>query len=130
MSGGHEEREQTLNQLLTEMDGSDPSSGVIVLSATNRAEVLDCVLLRPGRFDRRVALEPPDTPGRRAILDVHTRSVPLVEDVDLDRLAGRTPGMVGAHLADLVNEAALMPPAAARTACRMATSTRRWTAWC
>jgi cell division protease FtsH len=108
MSGGHEEREQTLNQILTEMDGFDPSLGVIVLSATNRPEVLDRALLRPGRFDRRVTLEPPDTPGRRAILDVHTRSVPLGADVDLDRLAARTPGMVGADLANLVNEAALI----------------------
>ena len=108
MSGGHEEREQTLNQILTEMDGFDPSLGVIVLSATNRPEVLDRALLRPGRFDRRVALEPPDTPGRRAILDVHTRSVPLAADVDLDRLAASTPGMVGADLANLVNEAALI----------------------
>jgi cell division protease FtsH len=108
MSGGHEEREQTLNQILAEMDGFDPSIGVIVLSATNRPEVLDRALLRPGRFDRRVALEPPDTPGRRAILGVHTRSVPLAGDVDLDRLAAQTPGMVGADLANVVNEAALI----------------------
>jgi cell division protease FtsH len=108
MSGGHEEREQTLNQILAEMDGFDPSLGVIVLSATNRPEVLDKALLRPGRFDRRVALEPPDTPGRRAILGVHTRSVPLAEDVDLDVLAAETAGMVGADLANVVNEAALI----------------------
>ena len=106
--GGHDEREQTLNQILTEMDGFDPSVGVIVISATNRPEVLDPALLRPGRFDRRVAVQPPDTVGRRKILDVHTRSVPLAADVDLDRLAATTPGMVGADLANVVNEAALM----------------------
>ncbi len=108
VGGGHEEREQTLNQILTEMDGFDPSIGVIVLSATNRPEVLDPALLRPGRFDRRVTLQPPDTAGRRKILDVHTRSVPLAADVDLDRLAATTPGMVGADLANIVNEAALL----------------------
>ena len=105
--GGHDEREQTLNQILTEMDGFDPSVGVIVIAATNRPEVLDPALLRPGRFDRRVAVQPPDTAGRRKILDVHTRSVPLAGDVDLDRLAATTPGMVGADLANIVNEAAL-----------------------
>jgi cell division protease FtsH len=105
--GGHDEREQTLNQILTEMDGFDPSVGVIVISATNRPEVLDPALLRPGRFDRRVAVQPPDTAGRRKILDVHTRSVPLAPGVDLDRLAATTPGMVGADLANIVNEAAL-----------------------
>jgi cell division protease FtsH len=108
VGGGHEEREQTLNQILTEMDGFDPSIGVIVLSATNRPEVLDPALLRPGRFDRRVTLQPPDTAGRRKILDVHTRSVPLATDVDLDHLAATTPGMVGADLANIVNEAALL----------------------
>jgi cell division protease FtsH len=106
--GGHDEREQTLNQILTEMDGFDPSVGVIVLSATNRPEVLDPALLRPGRFDRRVAIQPPDTSGRRKILDVHVRSVPLEADVDLDRLAVTTAGMVGADLANIVNEAALL----------------------
>ena len=105
--GGHDEREQTLNQILTEMDGFDPSVGVIVISATNRPEVLDPALLRPGRFDRRVAVQAPDTVGRRKILEVHTRSVPLGTDVDLDRLAATTPGMVGADLANVVNEAAL-----------------------
>jgi cell division protease FtsH len=105
--GGHDEREQTLNQILTEMDGFDPSVGVIVISATNRPEVLDPALLRPGRFDRRVAVQPPDTVGRRKILEVHTRSVPLADDVNLDRLAATTPGMVGADLANVVNEAAL-----------------------
>ena len=105
--GGHDEREQTLNQILTEMDGFDPSAGVIVISATNRPEVLDRALLRPGRFDRRVAVQPPDTVGRRKILAVHTRAVPLARDVDLDRLATTTPGMVGADLANVINEAAL-----------------------
>src|SRR5437773_3183118 len=86
--GGHDEREQTLNQILTEMDGFDPSTGVIVLAATNRPDVLDPALLRPGRFDRRVIVQPPDKDGRRAILEVHTRSVPLAPDVDPDRIAG------------------------------------------
>ncbi len=105
--GGHVEREQTLNQILTEMDGFDPASGVIVLGATNRPDVLDPALLRPGRFDRRVAVQPPDSVGREMILRVHTRSVPLADDVDLGRIAQTTPGMVGADLANLVNEAAL-----------------------
>jgi cell division protease FtsH len=106
--GGNDEREQTLNQILTEMDGFDTAIGVIVLAATNRPEILDPALLRPGRFDRRVMVQPPDTVGRRLILDVHTRSVPLDDDVDLDALASTTIGMVGADLANLVNEAALM----------------------
>jgi cell division protease FtsH len=106
--GGHDEREQTLNQILTEMDGFDPSIGVIVLGATNRPEVLDPALLRPGRFDRRVAVQPPDSDGRRKILEVHTRSVPLADDVDLAGIAASTPGMVGADLANVVNEAALL----------------------
>jgi cell division protease FtsH len=106
--GGGDEREQTLNQILTEMDGFDPSTGVIVIGATNRPDVLDPALLRPGRFDRRVAVQPPDRAGRSKILVVHTRSVPLAPDVDLDRLASTTPGMVGADLANLVNEAALL----------------------
>jgi cell division protease FtsH len=106
--GGGDEREQTLNQILTEMDGFDPSTGVIVLAATNRPDILDAALLRPGRFDRRVAVQPPDRNGRRKILEVHTRSVPLADDVDLDRIAASTPGMVGADLANLVNEAALL----------------------
>jgi cell division protease FtsH len=107
-SGGHDEREQTLNQILTEMDGFDPATGVIVVGATNRPEVLDQALLRPGRFDRRVAVQPPDRNGREAILRVHTRSVPLAPDVDLGAIAASTPGMVGADLANLVNEAALL----------------------
>jgi cell division protease FtsH len=106
--GGHDEREQTLNQILTEMDGFDSSVGVIVLGATNRADVLDPALLRPGRFDRRVAVQAPDGQGREMILRVHTRSVPLADDVDLAQIAQSTPGMVGADLANLVNEAALL----------------------
>ena len=105
---GHDEREQTLNQILTEMDGFDPSAGVIVLGATNRPDVLDPALLRPGRFDRRVAVQPPDSAGREQILRVHSRSVPLDDDVDLAQIAQSTPGMVGADLANLVNEAALL----------------------
>src|SRR5213592_2844833 len=107
-SGGNDEREQTLNQILTEMDGFDPSTNVIVIGATNRPDVLDQALLRPGRFDRRVFVQPPDRPGREAILKVHTRGVPLAPDVDLGRIAATTPGMVGADLANLVNEAALL----------------------
>jgi cell division protease FtsH len=107
-SGGNDEREQTLNQILTEMDGFDSSTGVIVIAATNRPDVLDAALLRPGRFDRRVAVQPPDRAGREAILAVHTRSVPLADDVDLRALSASTPGMVGADLANLVNEAALL----------------------
>ncbi len=107
-SGGNDEREQTLNQILTEMDGFESGEAVIVLAATNRPEVLDAALLRPGRFDRRVTVPPPDKDGRRKILEVHTRSLPLADDVDLDRLASSTPGMVGADLANLANEAALL----------------------
>jgi cell division protease FtsH len=107
-SGGNDEREQTLNQILTEMDGFDSSTSVIVLGATNRPEVLDPALLRPGRFDRRVAVQPPDRAGREQILRVHARGVPLAPNVDLGRIAAGTPGMVGADLANLVNEAALL----------------------
>jgi cell division protease FtsH len=107
-SGGNDEREQTLNQILTEMDGFDSSTSVIVIGATNRPDVLDQALLRPGRFDRRVAVQPPDRAGREAILKVHTRGVPLGPDVELGRIAATTPGMVGADLANLVNEAALL----------------------
>ncbi len=105
--GGNDEQEQTLNQILTEMDGFDAAVGVIVLAATNRADVLDPALLRPGRFDRRVIVQPPDKRGRAAILRIHTRNVPLGPDVDLDELAGETAGMVGADLRNLANEAAL-----------------------
>jgi len=107
-TGANDEREQTLDQILTEMDGFESNEAVIVLGATNRPEVLDQALLRPGRFDRRVAVQPPDRAGRARILEVHTRSVPLADDVDLDALAASTPGMVGADLANLANEAALL----------------------
>jgi cell division protease FtsH len=106
--GGNDEREQTLDQILTEMDGFTGTEGVVVLAATNRPEILDPALLRPGRFDRRVTVNPPDLAGRRQILAVHTRAVPLGPDVDLERVAAATPGMVGADLANLVNEAALL----------------------
>ncbi|ANW17847.1 ATP-dependent zinc metalloprotease FtsH [Streptomyces clavuligerus] len=106
--GGHDEREQTLNQILTEMDGFTGSEGVIVLAATNRADVLDPALTRPGRFDRIVHVSPPDRAGREAILQIHTREIPLADDVDLARIARATPGMTGAELANLTNEAALL----------------------
>ena len=105
--GGNDEREQTLNQLLAEMDGFDPSKGVIVLAATNRPEVLDKALLRPGRFDRRITVDRPNLAGRLATLQVHTRGIKLAEDVDLKKVALATAGCVGADLANLVNEAAL-----------------------
>jgi cell division protease FtsH len=105
---GHDEREQTLNQILTEMDGFSGSEGVIVIASTNRPEILDPALLRPGRFDRHVVVNPPDQRGRRAILAVHTRDVPLADDVDLDQLASSTPGMVGADLRNVINESALL----------------------
>jgi cell division protease FtsH len=107
-SGGNDEREQTLNQILTEMDGFEQGDTVIVLGATNRPEVLDSALLRPGRFDRRVTVPAPDAEGRRKILEVHTRSLPLDTDVDLDDISAITPGMVGADIANLANEAALL----------------------
>src|SRR5581483_8037403 len=104
----HEEREQTLNQILVEMDGFDPRSNVIVLAATNRVDVLDEALLRPGRFDRQVVLHPPDLGGRRAILEVHARGKPLDRGVSLDVLARQTPGFSGADLANLLNEGAIV----------------------
>ncbi|MDQ7829117.1 MAG: ATP-dependent zinc metalloprotease FtsH [Armatimonadota bacterium] len=108
LGGGHDEREQTLNQLLVEMDGFDPNAGIIVIAATNRPDILDPALLRPGRFDRRVVVDNPDTKGRRAILEVHARGKPIAEDVNLDLLAKRTPGFSGADLANMMNEAALL----------------------
>jgi cell division protease FtsH len=107
MMGGHDEREQTLNQLLAEMDGFDTQKGVILLAATNRPEILDPALLRPGRFDRQVVIDRPDLKGRAKILRVHTRQATLAPEVDLEQIAARTPGFVGADLANLVNEAAL-----------------------
>ena len=107
LGGGHDEREQTLNQLLVEMDGFESNEGVILISATNRPDVLDPALLRPGRFDRRIVVNPPDVKGREGILKVHTRDIPLASDVDLVVLARSTPGFTGADLANMVNEAAL-----------------------
>jgi len=118
--GSNDEQEQTLNQILTEMDGFEPGKGVIVLAATNRADVLDQALLRPGRFDRRVTLQPPDRRGRAAILKIHAAKVPLAPDVDLDEIAGATPGLVGADLRNLVNEAALGAARKGQTAVALA----------
>jgi cell division protease FtsH len=106
--GGHDEREQTLNQLLVEMDGFETNKGVIIMAATNRPEILDPALLRPGRFDRQVLVDRPDINGREAILKIHSKSVLLAPEVDLRKVAGRTPGFVGADLANLINEAALL----------------------
>ena len=108
LGGGHDEREQTLNQLLVEMDGFEQNSGVIIIAATNRPDVLDPALLRPGRFDRQVVVDRPDVKGREGILKVHTRKIPLEPDVDLTVLAKGTPGLAGAEIANLVNEAALL----------------------
>ncbi len=108
LGGGHDEREQTLNQLLVEMDGFEPNEGVILIAATNRPDVLDPALLRPGRFDRQVVVDAPDVRGREGILAVHTRKIPLADDVDLAKLARATPGMSGADIANMVNEAALL----------------------
>ena len=117
--GGHDEREQTLDQLLAELDGFDSSKGVIIMAATNRPEILDPALLRPGRFDRKVVVDRPDLAGRETILKVHTRGVTLAPDVDLGALAARTPGFVGADLANLVNEAALGAARANKNAVEM-----------
>jgi len=108
LGGGHDEREQTLNQLLVEMDGFEQNSGVIIIAATNRPDVLDPALLRPGRFDRQVVVDRPDVKGREGILKVHTRNIPLEPNVDLEVVAKGTPGLAGAELANLVNEAALL----------------------
>ncbi|HUZ39190.1 MAG TPA: ATP-dependent zinc metalloprotease FtsH, partial [Streptosporangiaceae bacterium] len=106
--GGHDEREQTLNQLLVELDGFDVKGGVIVIAATNRPDILDPALLRPGRFDRQIVVDRPDRVGRKKILEVHTRGKPLAREIDIDALAGQTPGFTGADLSNLVNEAALL----------------------
>jgi len=108
LGGGHDEREQTLNQLLVEMDGFDTSEGIIVMAATNRPDILDPALLRPGRFDRQIVVPRPDVKGREEILKIHTRNIPLAEDVNLKVIAQQTPGFSGADLANLVNEAALL----------------------
>ena len=108
LGGGHDEREQTLNQLLVEMDGFEANEGVILIAATNRPDVLDPALLRPGRFDRRIIVPSPDVRGREEILNVHTRRVPMDDKVDVSQLARGTPGFSGADLENLVNEAALL----------------------
>ncbi|HEX2435337.1 MAG TPA: ATP-dependent zinc metalloprotease FtsH [Solirubrobacterales bacterium] len=108
MGGGHDEREQTLNQLLVEMDGFEMKDNIILIAATNRPDILDPALLRPGRFDRQIVVDRPDRKGRKKILEVHTRGKPLAKDIDLDALAGQTPGFTGADLANLINEAALL----------------------
>ncbi len=108
MGGGHDEREQTLNQLLVEMDGFEMKDNIILIAATNRPDILDPALLRPGRFDRQVVVDRPDRKGRKKILEVHTRGKPLAREIDLDTLAGQTPGFTGADLANLINEAALL----------------------
>jgi len=108
LGGGHDEREQTLNQLLVEMDGFESNDGVILIAATNRPDVLDPALLRPGRFDRQIVVDMPDVRGREGILKVHSRNIPLAPNVDLRRIARGTPGFSGADLANLVNEAALL----------------------
>jgi cell division protease FtsH len=115
LGGGHDEREQTLNQLLVEMDGFDPNAGVILIAATNRPDVLDPALLRPGRFDRRITVDNPDAKGREAILKVHLRGKPVDKDVNVENLSRRTPGFSGADLANLVNEAALLAARRERT---------------
>jgi cell division protease FtsH len=108
LGGGHDEREQTLNQLLVEMDGFDAKGGIIMIAATNRPDILDPALLRPGRFDRQIVVDRPDLPGREKILQVHTRGKPLGPDINIETLARSTPGFTGADLANLVNEAALL----------------------
>ena len=108
LGGGHDEREQTLNQLLVEMDGFEMKDNIILIAATNRPDILDPALLRPGRFDRQIVVDRPDRKGRQKILEVHTRGKPLAKDIDLDALAGQTPGFTGADLQNLVNEAALL----------------------
>src|SRR2546427_1196057 len=108
LGGGHDEREQTLNQLLVEMDGFESNDGVILLAATNRPDILDPALLRPGRFDRQIVVDMPDVKGREQILRVHTRKIPLAGGVNLERIAKGTPGLSGAELSNIVNEAALL----------------------
>ena len=108
LGGGNDEREQTLNQILVEMDGFDTETNIVIVAATNRPDILDPALLRPGRFDRKVVVDRPDRRGREAILQVHARGKPIAPDVDLDIIAAQTPGMVGADLENLINEAAIL----------------------
>ncbi|WP_026120306.1 ATP-dependent zinc metalloprotease FtsH [Nocardiopsis potens] len=121
MGGGHDEREQTLNQMLVEMDGFDVKTGVILIAATNRPDILDPALLRPGRFDRQIVVDRPDLEGRKGILKVHAKGKPMADDVDLDVVARRTPGMTGADLQNVVNEGALLSARAGRNQIDMAT---------
>jgi len=114
LGGGHDEREQTLNQLLVEMDGFDPNTNIIVIAATNRPDILDPALLRPGRFDRQIVLDKPDLNGRRGILKIHAKGKPLAKDIDLDIIARRTPGFTGADLENVLNEAAILAARANR----------------
>ena len=120
LGGGHDEREQTLNQLLVEMDGFDPNAGVIMIAATNRPDVLDPALLRPGRFDRRVVVDAPDVLGRKAIFRVHLRGKPLEDDVNVETLAKLTPGFTGADIMNVVNEAAILAARRDKSRDRMA----------
>ena len=130
LSGGHDEREQTLNQILTEMDGFSPRESVIVLGATNRPEILDHALLRPGRFDRRVVVVPPDRAGREAILEVHTRSVPLDTDVDLGASPRRRRGWSAPTWPTSPTRRRCWPPSAATPRWRARTSPTRWSGSC
>ena len=125
LGGGHDEREQTLNQLLVEMDGFESNDGVILIAATNRPDVLDPALLRPGRFDRQIVVDSPDLRGREEILRVHLRKVPVADDVDVTTIARGTPGMSGADLANLVNEARAARRAAQRTTRSTSPTSRR-----
>ena len=114
LGGGHDEREQTLNQLLVEMDGFGANEGIIMIAATNRPDILDPALLRPGRFDRQIVVDRPDIRGRLAILKVHAKGKPIDSNVDMEVLARRTPGFTGADLANLVNEGAFLQPVITR----------------
>jgi cell division protease FtsH len=120
IGGGNDEREQTLNQLLTEMDGFEGNTGIIIIAATNRADVLDSALLRPGRFDRQIMVDPPDVKGRLEILNVHARNKKLADEISLDAIARRTPGFTGADLANLLNEAAILTARRRKDAITMA----------
>ncbi len=125
MGGGHDEREQTLNQLLVEMDGFEAKDNIIMIAATNRPDILDPALLRPGRFDRQIAVDRPDRKGRAKILEVHTRGKPLAKIIDIDALAGQTPGFTGADLSNLINEAALLVGPDRQARDRAGSSSRR-----
>ena len=129
LGGGHDEREQTLNQLLVEMDGFEAKDNIIMIAATNRPDILDPALLRPGRFDRQITVDRPDRKGRAKILEVHTRGKPLAKEIDVDALAGQTPGFTGADLSNLVNEAALLAARNGKRRSRRSSSRRGSCAW-